>query len=563
MLPEDLVHVAGGFSELVFGQLPTPVCEQIERELGLGDIFAMPCALEEDLLGTVAILTHKGGALTNKKRIESVVAHLALALKRRRVEESLRESEQQFRVLIEHLSAGVALVDQAGKFSLYNRQFLQMFGLSADSDIMNVNDQDWSAWQVYNECGQLLDVDEHPVRRAGLTGRAVRDELVEVRLPSGGDGVWMLVSAAPLFGEHGHVEHIICTYNDITLRKRAEKELREADRRKSEFLAVLSHELRNPLAPIRNSFTILGQPSISKEQERRALAVIDRQTSHLTRLVDDLLDVTRISQGKTRLRKEAVELGALVARTAEDYRASFSAQGVDFLIHLEAEPIRVHADRTRITQILGNLLGNALKFTPRGGQVELILERNGPSASVRVRDTGAGISAEVLNRLFQPFIQAEQTLDRSRGGLGLGLASVKGLVELHGGSVRAASDGPGRGAEFTVRLPIDEATEPIAPSGPQCKAAKQRILIIEDHAEAADSLKEILEMTGHVLATRQQDSVFERGCVGLPTPSPSLPRAIPGARGDSLPGRGGIPRGKCHIGEPCENLARAVLRPGT
>ncbi|HEY3352825.1 MAG TPA: ATP-binding protein [Polyangia bacterium] len=282
----------------------------------------------------------------------------------------------------------------------------------------------------------------------------------------------------------------------------ANARLVDADRRKDEFLAMLSHELRNPLAPIRNSVYILERAAPGGEQATRARQVIDRQAQHMTRLIDDLLDVTRMSRDKIRLQRERVELNRVVRGTGEDLRESFRRNGIDLCVRVTGELLFVDGDPTRIAQMIGNLLQNAAKFTPRGGHTSLTLERGGDEqAVVQVRDDGAGIQRELLAALFEPFVQADRTLDRSRGGLGLGLALVKGLAELHGGSVSAESDGPGAGAQFTIRLPLEtHATTRAAvaaASGPARRA--RRVLIIEDNLDAAQTLKEALEMSGHAV----------------------------------------------------------------
>ena len=284
----------------------------------------------------------------------------------------------------------------------------------------------------------------------------------------------------------------------------ANARLVEADRRKNEFLAVLSHELRNPLAPIQNSLHILERAEPGEVQARRAQLVIGRQAEHLSHLVDDLLDVTRISQNKIRLDRGVLELNQLVSRTVEDHATLFEQSGVSLVVSLRADAVRVNGDATRLAQVVGNLLQNAAKFTGRGGRATVSVSVDEPArqAVVTVADTGAGLSPELLESLFQPFMQADRTLDRSKGGLGLGLALVKGLVELHGGEVTARSEGPGTGAEFVVRLPL--AVEGVrgleAPATSAERPSGRRVLIIEDNVDAADSLREVLELNEHQVA---------------------------------------------------------------
>jgi two-component system CheB/CheR fusion protein len=280
----------------------------------------------------------------------------------------------------------------------------------------------------------------------------------------------------------------------------ANEQLREADQRKNQFLAVLSHELRNPLAPIKNSLYILDRAAPGGDQARRAQAVIDRQTGQLARLVDDLLDVTRITRNKIQLQRQRLELNELVRRTVEDNRVSFEQNEVALEVELAPAPVYVNADWNRLAQVVGNLLHNAAKFTGRRGTTRVSVSTDAACrhAVVRVADTGIGMAPEMLAQLFQPFSQADETLDRSKGGLGLGLALVKGLVELHGGQVRAHSEGLGKGSEFVVELPLEEARPAeAAPARPGVRRAGRRVLIIEDNVDAAESLSEVLAFGEH------------------------------------------------------------------
>ncbi|WP_437923322.1 ATP-binding protein [Sorangium sp. So ce291] len=320
--------------------------------------------------------------------------------------------------------------------------------------------------------------------------------------------------------------------------------LREADRRKDEFLAMLAHELRNPLAPLVNAVELLEVAGPSTPVVERARAIMTRQIGHMARLVDDLLDISRISRGKIALSVERLDLVELARATALDYRSLLEARGVRFELALPVAPVWLRADATRLAQAIGNLLQNANKFTDDGGSVRLsvVLDRARGAVSVEVADTGVGMDPALLERIFEPFTQADQSLARSRGGLGLGLALVKGVVELHGGSVRAASGGVGRGAAFTITLPLGSAApRSAAAAAPRSAAAAaprsaaavaprsaaaasasgaRRILIIEDNHDAADSLRLLLERRGHAV------SVAHSGADGVAAARTARPDVI-------------------------------------
>jgi two-component system CheB/CheR fusion protein len=276
--------------------------------------------------------------------------------------------------------------------------------------------------------------------------------------------------------------------------------LREADDRKNEFLGVLSHELRNPLAPIRNALHLLDHASPASAQALRARGVIRRQVDHLTHLVDDLLDSTRISRGKIELERTALDLAQLVERTVDDHRALLAERGLTVEVRKEHGPAWVLADATRIAQVLGNLLQNSAKFTPPGGHVTVTTARACGRARVSVRDTGIGIDPTLLESVFEPFTQGDDTLHRTEGGLGLGLALAKGLVELHGGRIEARSEGRGRGAEvaFELELAAGAASGADGPAPRPSPAGGRRVLVIEDNEDSAATLGEVLALSGHV-----------------------------------------------------------------
>jgi two-component system CheB/CheR fusion protein len=333
-----------------------------------------------------------------------------------------------------------------------------------------------------------------------------------VRVRKDGQRIDISLSFSPVRDAAGRVVGASGIDRDISERKRTEEELRrrteqlvEVDRRKDEFLAMLGHELRNPLAPIRNCLHILQFPRLNEDQNERSLLTIERQVRHLTRLVDDLLDIARVSRGKILLRRERLDLVETVRATVEDQRQDLEAAGLAIELDLPGGPLWVDGDTTRISQAVGNVLSNAGKFTEPGGRIAVAVRREPASgtAAVAVCDTGIGMEPEMLARAFEPFSQAERSPDRGRGGLGLGLALVKALVELHGGSVEAASPGPDRGTEVVMRLPVAAGTEERAMAEDPAAAAPQRprrCLVIEDNVDAAESLALLLELAGHETA---------------------------------------------------------------
>jgi PAS domain S-box-containing protein len=293
---------------------------------------------------------------------------------------------------------------------------------------------------------------------------------------------------------------------DLIERKHAEQALRDADRRKDEFLATLAHELRNPLAPIRNAVQILQAKGPLIPELQWARGVIARQVQVMARLLEDLLDVSRISRNKLELRKEWVELAAVLDTAVETSRPVIDAGGHELAVTLPPEPIRLEADPVRLAQVFANLLNNAAKYTEEGGRIRLSVERQGGDVLVSVKDSGIGIAAELLPRIFEIFSQAKPALVRSQGGLGIGLSLVKGLVELHGGGIEARSGGPGRGSEFVVRLPVAAGTPVQEPARPgeddgRLPAPKRRILIVDDNHDSADSLARLLKVMGHEVGT--------------------------------------------------------------
>ena len=336
--------------------------------------------------------------------------------------------------------------------------------------------------------------------------RLRRGERIEhyetVRVAKDGHHVHVSVTLSPVRDANGSVIGASKIARDITERRRADEALREADRRKDEFLAVLAHELRNPLAPVRYALAMSKKVGRTGEQQRRAEEIIDRQVEHMSRLLDDLLDVSRITRGKLELRKSWIELASIITAAVETARPVLDAKHHVLSLDLPRESVRLEADPVRMAQVFANLLINAAKYTDPGGRIQLRAWRDGQQVVVAVSDNGIGISPDMMSRLFTPFFQASPALERSEGGLGIGLALVRGLVTLHGGTVEASSEGVHRGSEFIVRLPSGAAAPERA--GVDSKAAPAaapssslRVIVADDNRDSAETCAALLQLCVH------------------------------------------------------------------
>ena len=455
----------------------------LERARETGELDCVLRVFRQDS-GAMRWMHARGEAVPDAAGATRRVVGLNVDITERRTsEEALRAHERRYRKLFEGSLDAVYATREDGTILDANQAACAMHGMTVEE-----------------------------IRAAGRQGLVVPDEavasLLERRAAEGqakgfatmrrNDGSTFPAEIESVIVDPGGREFTsFVIARDITERRRVEEELRAADRAKTEFLGVLSHELRNPLAPIRNGLYLLEHAEAGGAHARGAMEVIRRQTDHLTRLIEDLLDLTRISRGKIALRRSRFDLREVVRRTADDLASVFAHAGVTLQVAEGDAPAWLDADATRVAQVLGNLLQNAVKFTPAGGRVSVTLAVAAPWAELRVRDTGVGIEPGAVARMFEPFVQGEQGLARTRGGLGLGLPLVRGLTELHGGSVEARSEGPGRGAEFLVRFPLGaaaqrEISEPgRAPGGPR------RVLVIEDNVDAGFTLAEVLALEGH------------------------------------------------------------------
>jgi PAS domain S-box-containing protein len=410
---------------------------------------------------------------------------------RRRQEESLRQSEERFRLMVEAVADyAIFMLDPQGRVTSWNQGAQRIKGYTA-AEILG---QHFS--RFYPPEKVATGWPEHELAAARAVGR-FEDE--GWRLRKDGSAFWANVVITALYDRENRLYGFVKITRDLTDRRRVDA-LEESGRQINEFLAMLAHELRNPLAPIRNAVTLMREGGLNDAMMEWSRSVIDRQVTHLTRLVDDLLDVSRITSGKITLRQEPVELHSVVDNAVDACRPLIEARRQTLEIVLPAEPLRVEGDVTRLSQVVLNLLNNAVKYTPEGGNIRLAVEVEGGQAVVRVADTGIGIPADLLPKIFDLFTQGDRSLDRSEGGLGIGLTLVRRLVELHGGAVGAHSEGSGRGSELVIRLPLlDAAQEPAGgpPMEPLHPAVAHRVLVVDDNLDAAESMAALLAVWGH------------------------------------------------------------------
>ncbi len=380
-----------------------------------------------------------------------VLASVIDISQRKQAEAALRESASRFRALADNIAQLAWMTDENGTIGWFNQRWYDYTGTTPES----LQDGSWR--QAHHP-----DHQERVIAR--FRSHVASGDPWEDTFPLRGADAryrWFLSRAFPIHDEAGRIVHWFGTHTDIDAQRLAEQALREADRRKDEFIALLAHELRNPLAPVRSAVEVLRHTTPADHRTARMQAVIERQVKHMARLIDDLMDVSRIARGRLELRKANCDLARLARETAEDYRASLEASALVLHVVVPQQPLAVHGDAVRLAQVLGNLLTNAERFNTPGGrvQVEARCDACEGTARVCISDSGVGIEPELMARLFDPFEQAAQDLARSRGGLGLGLALSRGLAELHGGRVEAASAGAGQGAQFTLVLPLLETIQ--------------------------------------------------------------------------------------------------------
>ena len=403
--------------------------------------------------------------------------------------ELLTASEEKFRT-ISHAAPAIVWVTDAHGIAFINERWTELTGQPLEQAL----GQGWTAC-VHPEDNERLRPYRERCRRTG------EPYVGEIRYRSR-DGAYRWHAFRALRAPEGDPERWFGVSVDIHDAREAREALKDADRRKDEFLATLAHELRNPLAPIRNALHLLARRPSDDPMMRAAQEMMERQVVHMVRLIDDLLDVSRITRGKLELRREPVELAKVVDLALETARPHISQQ---LTISLPSEPVRLDADPVRLSQVLSNLLNNAAKFTPKAGTISVVAHIEGESVVMRVRDSGVGIEPAKLPQLFQIFSQVGAPLERATGGLGIGLALSRSLVEMHGGTIEARSDGPGKGAEFIVRLPVltlPDASSLPAPAAPTAySGAVRRVLVVDDVQDNVDSVSALLRLDGNIIET--------------------------------------------------------------
>jgi len=464
-----------------------------------------------------ALLTRREGASRANTRtaLASTVVGLGLGLvlttmvitlvarnlaARQRAADVLHAERERFRTTLTSIGDAVVVTDAQGRVTLLNPVAQALTGWSAEALGQPLE----AVFRIVNETTRKTV--ENPVSQVIRLGAIVGLANHTVLIAKDGTELAIDDSGAPIRDARGRIVGVVLVFRDITQRRGSERALEDADRRKDEFLAMLAHELRNPLAPIRNAAHTLALLGTGDDRVRWVSGVIERQVGLMTRLVDDLLDVSRITSGKITLQRTTVSVREVLAQSVETARPLAESRGQALEVDVPEDAGWVDGDPARLAQAVGNLLDNAIKYTDDGGRIGLRARVEAHEVVIVVEDSGVGVDPELLPHVFDLFIQADRSLERKQGGLGLGLTLVRRLVEMHGGHVEAASAGPGLGSAFTIRLPClaAEVAEPVAAAEPAEAAPAgpaRRILVVDDQQDSTDSLALFLRLRGHEVRT--------------------------------------------------------------
>jgi PAS domain S-box-containing protein len=433
----------------------------------------------DERLRAVSLLQQKAQSL------EAEIAH------RNEVQNVLVQRERDLAEFFENATVGIHKVGADGTILWANRCDYELLGYTASEYIGR------SIIEFHADANVISDALDRLQRAETLTDFPAR-----LRCKNGAIK-HVLINSNACF-ESGKLAYTRCFTRDITQQYLAEQTLLEADRRKDQFLAMLAHELRNPLAPIRNGLEVLRLEADDKQLTREARSIMERQVQQMTRIVEDLLDVSRISHDRIELRKERVELSAIVKNAIETSRPLIDEAGHRLVVNLPKKAIYLDVDPIRMAQVFSNLLTNSAKYTDAGGRIEIEARVDGSEATIIVRDNGVGIACDALAYVFDMFRQADRSIERSQGGLGIGLTLVRRLVELHGGTIHAKSEGLGKGSEFIVQLPV--STQEKAPAASKRThrngaGSRYRILVVDDNKDSGDTLSMLLRVRGHEVRT--------------------------------------------------------------
>ena len=411
---------------------------------------------------------------------------------RREVEKSLSMRECELSDFFENAVEGLHKVGPDGTILWANRAECSLLGYSEAEYVGH------PITEFHADADVIADILQRLQRGESLVNQPAR-----LRCKNGSIK-YVLINSNSCFDD-GEFAYTRCFTRDVTQQWQAERALVDADRRKDEFLATLSHELRNPLAPIKNALELLDAGACDAATRREAQSVIGRQLAQMTRLVDDLLDISRVTRDKIELRKQVVDLASIIDRAVETSRPAIESAGHQLQVKLPVRPVLLNADPARMEQVFANLLNNAAKFTESGGRICVEAKHVGREVVVSVRDNGIGIACEDMAYVFDMFRQADQSLEKSHGGLGIGLTLVRRLVELHGGTINVQSEGTGKGSEFTVRLPVADAgqkrTQPKPSQVTDVSIPRLRILVVDDNQDSGHSLGMLLRVKGHDVRT--------------------------------------------------------------